>query len=500
MMQTRSKLKLTLVRLAWAMMLTATVVLGGSRMATAEESADDVHAEEQHGSHGGGHGHSSRISDEYIPLQLEGFPQRPAPLLEIGQNFLGTGHLAKGIHLPTGAVWQPYFMVFGTLRSGLQTFNNGGDDISEWANRFDLFGNLYLTFTERILVGIRPLDRDGRFFGKIFSPDELSDEFQDDINGEITTLFMEGDFGEIFPFLDREDGHGFDYGFSVGRQPISFQEGILINDNIDAVGITKINWKALDAVNFRWTLMYGWNELNRMNIAPADESSKLYGLFTETDWRKNTMAIDVIYVDADEMVGDGVYVGWSSVQRYGFLNSSFRVLASIPVNDRTINNSEGYLFFFELSKTPHGTHNLIYLDGFAAINDFVSASRAPSAGGPLGRTGILFAAPGLGSYGAPLSNMASKAFGGSLGYQWFFDHTRKQFILEFGGRSSSDMGQDAGAVGARYQMAMGRRFVVQLDGFGVYEAGQDAPEGASEDLATDSEFRVGGRFEVSVRF
>jgi hypothetical protein len=494
MMQLTAKHEQTIFRLVLAVMFTAALMIGGHGVSAAEERVDDAHAGGEPGGHGGGHGHSSRITDEYIPLQLDGFPQRPSPLLEIGQNFLGTGTLARGIHLPTGAVWQPYFMVFGTLRTGLQTFNNGSDNVSEWANRFDLFGNLYLTFTERVLVGIRPLDRDGKFFGKTFAPEELSDEFQDEINGEITTLFMEGDFGEIFPFLDREDGHGFDYGFAVGRQPISFQEGILINDNIDAVGLTKINWKALDAVNFRWTLLYGWNELNRTNLAGADESSRLYGLLTETDWRKNTMAIDIIYVDADEMIGDGVYVGWSTVQRYGFLNSSFRVLASIPVNDETIHNSEGYLFFFELSKTPHGNHNLVYLNGFASINNFVSASRAPSAGGPLGRTGILFAAPGLGRYGAALSNMAYKAFGGSLGYQWFFDHTRKQFVLEIGGRgSSSELGQDAAAIGGRYQMALGRRFVVQLDGFGVYEAGQEA-------LDTEDDFRVGGRFEILARF
>ena len=198
--------------------------------------------------------HSSRLTDEYIPLQLDGFPERPRPILEIGQSFLGTGTLDQGITLPTGAVWQPYFMLFGTLRSGLQSFNDGTDQFSEWANRFDLFGNLYLTFTERILVGFRPLDQDGRFTGMIFQPDGFDNNFRDEFNYELTTLFFEGDFGEIFPNLDKEDKHGLDYGFSVGRQPISFQEGMLINDNIDAIGVTKTNGKfPPSAVNFRWT-------------------------------------------------------------------------------------------------------------------------------------------------------------------------------------------------------------------------------------------------------
>jgi hypothetical protein len=383
-------------------------------------------------------------------------------------------------------------MAFGTLRTGVNSFYNGDDQISEWANRFDLFGNLYLTFTERILVGIRPLDREGRFTGTTLGPERLNDGFQDEFNAEITTLFMEGDFGEIFPNLDNDDNNGLDYGFSVGRQPIIFQEGMLISDNIDAVGLTKINWKMLNAVNFRWTLLYGWNELNRRNLPEVDESAQLFGLLTETDWRATTMAFDALYVDADDITGSGVYAGISFVQRIGLLNSSFRVLGSFPVNDETIHNSEGYLVFMELSKTPHGNFNLVYLNGFAAINDFTSASRAPSAGGPLGRTGILFASVGLGRYGAALSNQASDAYGGALGYQMFFRHTRHQWILEMGGRASTnDTGQDAVAAGTSYQFAAGRRWVFRIDGFTTYEIGREVGE-----LVIDDDVRFGGRFEI----
>lgn len=454
----------------------------------AEKEAEKA-AEEKEGD-----GHGSRLTDKYIPLQLEGFPQRPRPILEIGQNFLGTGTLAQGIKLPTGALWQPYFMLFGTLRTGLNSFDNGNGQLSEWANRFDLFGNLYLTFTERILIGFRPLDRDGRFTGATLQPSELDNGFEDEFNFELRTLFFEGDFAEIFPNLDKEDKHGLDYGFSVGRQIISFQEGMLINDNIDAVGITKINWKfPSSAVNFRWTLLYGWNQLNRINLPSQDKSSSLVGLFTETDWRKSTVAFDIAYVNADDLTGDGLYLGLSSVQRMGKYNTSFRILSSFPIGDETIHNSQGTLLFSEISWTPHGNHNLVYINAFAGIDNFRSASRDPSVGGPLGRTGILYAAVGLGRYGAALSNDASESGGGSLGYQMFFAHDRQQLILELGGRyATNDFGQRAVAGGASYQIALGRRWIFRLDGFTSFVS-RDA-------LLTDDEVRFGGRFEILTRF
>jgi hypothetical protein len=435
----------------------------------------------------------SRLTDEYIPLQLKGFPQRPRPILEIGQNFLGTGTLAQGIKLPTGAVWQPYFMLFGTLRTGLNSLDIGDDQLTEWANRFDLFGNLYLTFTERILIGFRPLDRDGRFTGVTFAPEELDNGFEDEFNFELTTLFFEGEFGEIFPNLDKNDKHGLDFGFSVGRQIISFQEGMLINDIIDAVGITKINWKSLSSVNFRWTLLYGWNQLNRANLPNDDNSSSLIGLFTETDWRKSTVAFDIAFVNANDITGDGLYMGLSAVQRMGKYNTAFRVLGSVAIGDETIHNSSGALLFSEISWTPHGNHNLVYVNGFLGIDNFRSASRDPTTGGPLGRTGILFAAVGLGRFGAALSNDASESFGGSLGYQMFFAHTRQQLILELGGRyATNDFGQRAIAGGARYQIAVGRRWVLRFDGFTSFQKGRDA-------LFMDDEVRFGGRFEILTR-
>ena len=48
----------------------------------------------------------SALSTEPRPYDVEGVPDRPRPLLELGERFLGTGPLGEGITLPTGAVWR----------------------------------------------------------------------------------------------------------------------------------------------------------------------------------------------------------------------------------------------------------------------------------------------------------------------------------------------------------------------------------------------------------
>ncbi len=448
----------------------------------------------------GDDGHNSRLSDVPIPLQLEDFPGRTPPLFEWPNRFLGNGNLPKGFQLPTGAVWQPYLVVFGNYRSGLQHFNPARSNaVSEWSNGLNLFANLYLTFTERLLIGFQPLQQNGQFTGLNFGSNNDNSSFQERTNFNITTFFFEGDFGELFPFLDKNDTRHFDLGFSVGRQLLSFQEGLLINDVVDAIGVTTINLKPPSTVNTRLTLLYGWNELHRTSTPGMnfeDNSASMFGLFTETDWPGSTVAADLIYLNGDATAGDGIYWGIDAVQRLGHFNTSFRVVGSHPIGLETDFNSNGLVLFGEISRVPYGTHNHLYLNGYWGINRFRSAARAPAAGGPLGRTGILYSAVGLGQYGSALNNFADNSFGGALGYQMFFAHNRKQLILEAGSRYATDnTGQRAVAFGARYQSAIGRRLVLVLDGFSAYDFSSPA-----SDFQQNDRLQFGGRLEFQVKF
>jgi len=386
-----------------------------------------------------------------------------------------------------------------------------GTSLAEGTGRFDLFGNLYLTPSERVVIGFRPLDQDGRFTRFTLHQDpepeedseEFEEDFEDELNFGIRTLFFEGDLGELLPNLDRDDSSIMDIGVSVGRQPLSLQDGLLLNeDAIDMVGLTRANIKAFGTINTRITGLFGWGDIDRPMAGSnlPDDDAMLFGLMTETDTEKRTIQLDVMYVTAEDSVGSagtGVYAGLGSTRRIGHYNNTFRVVGSFPAGDEGLANSQGVLVHNQFGWTPYHSYNYVYINTFVGINEYRSAVRGPSAGGPLGRTGILYAAVGLGRYGAALTNRSDRAVGGSVGYQMFFAKTRQQLILEGGGTfqySEPDEDEtpefvpqsDAVAGAARYQIAVGRRGVVVLDGFTAYDL--DA-----------SEITFGGRFEILIK-
>lgn len=423
----------------------------------------------------------SRLSDRPLPLQVEDVPERPALLLELGDPFLGAGPFGPEVELPTGAVWRPSLWVFGTHRMAAQTIDDGATRVSEWAHRLDLFANLKLSASERLLIGLRPLDRENRFTGLSFEPDG---GFQDELNAVVRTLFFEGDLGEIVPALDREDTGMLDVGFSVGRQAVLFQDGILINSgglgNPDAVSLVRNNLQLPGTSNVRLSAFYAWGNVYRDNNR-LDRDAQLFGLFTETDFPVTTIDLDLVYLEAGEDTGDAWFAGLRGVQRIGPFNTTLTFNASLPTTRETPQTSRGTLVFNEISWTPPHTRDFLYLNTFWGIGEFSSAIRGPETGGPLGRTGILFAAVGLGQYGAALGNQADNAAGGSLGYQAFFNRTRQQLVVELGGRKNTNNQVDNGeayAAGFRYQHAIGRHVVAQVDAFGAVQEGRDPSYGA----------------------
>ena len=429
-------------------------------------------------------------TEEQPQLQLTGFPPRPRPLIELGDKFLGNGNLRKGVRLPTGAVWTPNFWVYGNYRTAVQTFDPGAAPRStEWVNRLDLFGNLELSPTERIVIGIRPLDHKGDFTGFNFEPSSRRgfEEHFDETSFQPRTLFFEGEFGEIFPGLDSADRRSLDYGLSIGRQPLRLQDGLLLEDSaIDLFAITRNAILPRGGSHLRMSALFGWNEVDRANNL-EEQDAYLLGLDSFLDLKRTTLEWDLLYV-LSQRQSDGVYAGLGAVQRLGKINTTFRVAQSIAVEQENARVGTGTLLFSELSYTPAHTHDIAYLNGFWGINEFTSAVRDPFAGGPLGRTGLTFAAVGIGRYGSPLNNGAANAAGGAIGYQMFLgEQRRRQIIVEGGGIASTNGdANSAEAAAIRYQQAFGRRTVVVLDAFGA--------------LLEDSEESFGGRVEFLVKF
>ncbi len=417
-------------------------------------------------------------------LDDEQLPPRAKPLLEFGPKFLATGNIAKGFTLPTGAVWTPSLWVYGTLRSAIQSYDDAssGEKIDEWANRLDLFANLQLSGTERVLVGLTPLhNRDtGVFSGKVYSPFE-QEQTINELNLNLDTFFFEGDLSEIFPKWDVRDGKKNDIGFSIGRQNLIFGEGFLINDNMDGFGLSKNNIRFpgnSNIVNWRSSVFVGLDGINRADNI-EDDSSTLLGWFNQIDSIRSTYNIDIVFVDSNHS-GDLLNVGLDATRRFGKTNATFRAALSHVMGEATEQSDDGLLLFTELSWVPKFTHDNLYLNGFVAIDNFTSAARGPLTGGPLGRTGLLYAAQGLGGFPAPLNNAAQDAVGVALGYQRFSADKRTQFTIETAARFENDeLGvlRDEFGLGFRLQRALGYRAFWQIDAFATKADGADSDFG-----------------------
>ncbi len=417
------------------------------------------------------------ITDKVIPLQLEGFPQRPAPLLELGNNdFFGPGSIPRGHRIPTGAVWQPQFIVFGEFRTALQLIENNqpaapnGTTVNEWVNRADLFAVLYLTPTERFVVGFDPLRQTNsagatRWFGYQDRP-KAAKNWTTDIDGNIDTFFFEGDFGSIFRNLDPTDTKNLDYHFTVGRQPLFLQNGMLAAGPVDMVGVTRASTYWLGSNHTRASALYGWGKVARDNNI-VDNDASFYGVSVSAEYDKWLVNFDLLRSETGSPAGGGFHGAFGVNGQIDKLNTAFRVLSSHADEGDSPAVSTGTLLFTELSMLQPFTENVFYLNVFWGIDQFSSVHRAPNFGGPLGQTGILFAAVGMGRFTPALGNVADDAHGAGLGWQIYFDKDkRRQLVLETGFRDRKN-GKAADAYGfaARYQQAFGTRFIGILEGY-----------------------------------
>lgn len=252
-------------------------------------------------------------------------------------------------------------------------------------------------------------------------------------------------------------------------------DGFLVNDNLDGIGFSKNNIRFAgnpNLVNWRTSVFFGLDDVHRNNNVEDDDST-LFAWFNQIDTIKASYNFDVVYVDGSDEAGDLLNIGIDTIRRIGKTSATFRAAFSTALDDETAQSGDGALLFTELSWIPAYTHNNLYINGFVAIDNFTSAARGPLNGGPLGRTGLLFAAQGIGSVPPPLSNRSQEAAGAALGYQMFWNDKKTQLIVEGGGRidTSSDddevSSQEGYGLSVRFQQAVGHRSFFQIDGFAV---------------------------------
>jgi hypothetical protein len=447
-----------------------------------------------------------RLSDK--PLPFKTVPERPALPLELGCKFLGKGNLPKGIVLPTGAVWTPCLWVFGTFRTAFQTYQSVGPAgrNTEIAHRLDLFTNLQLTTTEKCIIGIAPMDKNRftNFTRYSFESNQGLEAAQDEFNIFVRAAFCEGDFGSLFPKLDPKGTRLIDYGFSFGRQQITFQEGIMVNDVLDSIGVVRNNLHAPFFSNIRITGLWAFDSIDRGTVGNRRRlnESGFFGLFTQADTTASTFALDLITVqddDNDSTGGNGYYIGLSAIQRgfnpwngIGEINTAYRINASISEDDDSPQVTDGVLLSAEFSWTPHSSDDVVYINPFVGINRYSQAGREPIVGGPLAALGINFASPSLGNHLSELSSFNTEVVGIAIGYQAFWDNHRRNLVFELAGvkdnaRDLTDHdgdGNDAAAFSVQFQQAIGQHFQLQIDGFVSVLEGRQNGTGARVELLT----------------
>ncbi len=438
----------------------------------------------QHAAHAAASKSKSRLSEKPVPLLKEHkqLPERNPPIYEWNLPFLGPGNIISGFKIPTGEVWQPALWVYGNAQSSAGIANDGIHPGREYVSgRVDIFGNLQLGPTERVVIGFTPFSQGPNLGTGLLHVDGVGTQFVDAFNPNIQTLFFEGDTRQLFPKIDPNDRLGRDYGFAFGKQPILFQEGIMINDNIQALGITKdtIQIPGIGTQDMRITGVYGWGDIRRGDVLPLpDHSAQLVGVFTETDFRKNVVTFDMAYLNSDnprdaitglQRGGSGFFWGASTTQRFGDINTAFRINTSTALDAKGPFIDDGALFLAEISRTVPGKNDIIYANFFGVVGNYTSAARSAQVGGPLERVGILFVPLAAGLAGSPLAGDANHAVGGAIGYQMFFG-PRKQLTMELAVKEYTNgdivgVRESAAALGAQYVQAITARTSVSGNAF-----------------------------------
>ena len=440
-----------------------------------------------------------RLPDE--PLPYAKVPERPALPIEWGCKFLGKGTIKKAFETPWGAVWDPCLLVFGTNRTALQTYQSIGPPgrTSEIRNRLDLFANLQLSQTEKCVIGIGATDDNDftRFSGYGFSSDNRPELEDSKYEGpHVRAFFCEGDFGSLFPKLDPKGTKFIDWGFSFGRQQITFQEGIMINDVQDGIGIVRNNMHAPGFSNIRVTAWLALNNIDRgtpANIQRLEETG-FFGIFTQADTPTSTWALDLATIRDDEnnsSGGDGYWVGlaatqraWSPWSRASEINTTYRLNVSIADGLDTPQMADGAIVSAEISWTPHSSDDIVYINPFFADGRYTQAGREPIVGGPLAALGISFASPSLGNHLSELNSFAGEIIGMTMGYQAFWDNHRRNLVVELAGVKGTESADelDSAALTVQFQQAIGQHFQLQIDGFVSYLENRDDGSGARIEL------------------
>lgn len=370
-----------------------------------------------------------------------------------------------------------HLMAYGDLRLAAAYYDNGipaangKSEQSLVAARLNLDIDLALTATERIHAFVRPLDKNGSFTRYLISGG-VEDEFIDELDFDIDTLYFEGDLGAMSQgFTGRTNS--LDLPIALGRVPIFTQNGIWIDDAFDglAFGITAKNSPALDISNLDLTFFAGFEKVTTAAVAGSDERAKVFGLAGFADAWKGYAEFGYGYLDADRSELSYHNLSVAFTRRYGGrVANSVRLIGNFG-QSATAKTADGVLVLVESSLVPRRPINSLpspanlvpYFNLFVGFDNPQPLARAAGTGGVLKNTGINFESDGLTGY-PTLDDRAEDSYGGALGVEYLFNLDR-QIVVEGAvvePMSRGALGSEV-AFGIRYQHPITNALIVRFD-------------------------------------
>lgn len=392
---------------------------------------------------------------------------KPAPLIDSGSD-------GPEISLFTGATWKPRLTVFGSATSSLLSFDSGnGDSTHQWANKIELKFNLALTASERIFLKLTPVDQDSRYSGINIATGDWTNA----TNREPHSLFFEGSLLSLFPSLDSSS-RLLDLDFTLGRQHLILQDGILLNDPMDALTLHWDCFTLPGADTSTLTLIGAINDIHRGGDAHQDSTARLAALSLGSSYGDLDLHLDAAFLDARTSTGgDSLHLAASASVPIGPVDATLRAASSIRTEDsiskqKAVDN--GTLLMLQLSTHPDAdSPDALYLNTFGAIDQYTPAALDPAAPGPLSPTGLLFTKAEVGSYQAMLGKKAFDSFGSALGYHLFIeDDPASQLLFEIAFRQEtpSQPSQTGGAFGIEYHQRLAEHWRLTLgSALGIFE-------------------------------
>lgn len=386
-----------------------------------------------------------------------------------------------------------HLMAYGDLRVGAAYYDNGtgNGDQSVVAARLNLDMDLALTATERIHAFVRPLDRNGSFTRYQISGGTKDNEFFDEFDFALDTLFFEGDIGSMLQGWTGRT-NSIDMPIALGRVPLFTQNGIWLDDAFNglATGITARNSPSLDISNMDLTVFAGFKQVTTAAVPNSNDNAKVFGLAGFADLRKGYTELGYGYVDADDSDLSYHNVTAAFTKRYrGRLANSVRLIGNFGQSAAT-KTADGVLVLVENSLIPRRPVNAVpspanlvpYFNFFAGFDTPQPLARAADSGGVLKNTGINFESDGLTAY-PTLDASGKESYGGAVGVEYLFSLER-QIIVEGAvveRMSDSTLGSQY-ALGARYQHKISNAWILRLDAMHGWREGLKNVYGARVEI------------------